>query len=175
MKTRSGLVAAVALALVGGGGYAAAATLAADDAPAVPAAVERVHAYYRAGPSAEYDGDSGGIGEVRPLRFVVPEGGSRVGVAELSFHYRTRGAGPFYVSVNIGDGADTNLTVRPDEQFLAPAPDGGTATVRFLPPELAGGDTYAAYPAVNSAFPGGARKNVIRTNKVLLTVDLTPR
>ena len=66
-----------------------------------PAQVERVHRYYRTGPSAEYHGDSGAIGQVRPLRFETTGGTPKVAVAEASFGYRTRGAGPFVVTISV--------------------------------------------------------------------------
>ena len=137
-----------------------------------PSAVERVHRYYRAGPSAVYDGDSGGIGQVRPLRFETTGGLSRVAVAEASFGYRTRGAGPFVVTFGIDQVGGPRVIVRPEQLVLAPAPDGAATTVRFLAPELADGATYKAYLGVNSVFAGRGR-NAVHTRRVVLTIELS--
>ncbi len=157
-------------ALVGGltSSQAAEPRLAVSEA----APVDRAHRYYLEGPTAEYDGDAGAIGQVDPLAFEVPGEGPHVGVIEVSFEYRTEGAGPFVATLGIGDSDDHDVTVRPERLSLAKAPDRATATVRFLAPVLDGGATYKAYVGVNSAFPSGP-PNVIRTRKVLVTVEMS--
>lgn len=157
-------------ALVGGltGSQAAAPRLAVSEA----APVDRAHRYYLVGPGADYDGDSGGIGQVEPLAFEVPGEGPHVGVVEVSFEYRTEGAGPFVVTLGLEDGDGHDVTVRPERLSLAKASHRGSTTVRFLAPGLDGGATYKAYVGVNSVFSGGP-PNVIRTRKVLVTVELS--
>ena len=181
MVTRSRTAALVALTLVGLGGFVASAAVAPGDR--VPAPVERVHRYYIEGPSADYEFDSGGIGEVRPVTWTVPEDGDQMAVVEVSFEYRTIGRGPFVVSMRVGDpdadpgddGTGGQVAVRPDRLELAPAPRRTTTTVRFLVPALEAGQRYEARVGVNSVFPGGSARNLIRTRKVLVTVELTPR
>ncbi|MFC5176917.1 hypothetical protein [Nocardioides taihuensis] len=170
MSFRRRVVSVLVLVLVGSGGFVAAQAL----APTVeqPGPVERVHRYYGAGPSAVYDGDSGGIGQVSPLQFQAPGAASRAGVVEASFSYRTRGPGPFVVSVRVGEVGGERVTVKPGELPLARAPHGGSTTVRFLAPELVDGTTYEAYLGVNSVFAGPRATNAVHTRHVVLTVDL---
>ena len=170
MSTRRRLASVLALVVLASGGVVAAQAL----APGVrqPSPVERVDRYYRTGPSAVYSGDSGGIGQVSPLEFQAPGAASRTGVVEASFSYRTRGQGPFVVSVRVGEVGGDRVTVRPGELPLAPAPQGGSTTVRFLAPGLVDGTTYEAYVGVNSVFPGPRGTNAVRTRHVVLTVDL---
>lgn len=172
MTTRRRLATLVALTLAGSGGFAAAAATAADDPPQVPAAVERVHRFYKAGPSAEYGSDWGGIGVVHPLAWRSPEGAAGSAIIEASFQYRTHGAGPFQLSVGVKQVGGPRVTVRPDHLLLAPAPDGGATTVRFLVADLAGGQDYQAFLGVNSTPPAHGH-NKISTRKVVLTVDHT--
>lgn len=171
----------VALTLVGLGGFVASAAVAPGDR--VPAPVERVHRYYVVGPSAEYEGDSGGIGSVGPVTLRVPEDGERAAVVQVSFEYRTKGRGPFEISVGVGDptvdpgddGTGGDVTVRPQSLELAPAPRRTATTVRFLVPVLDAGELYEADVGVNSVFAGANGSNVIRTRKMLVTVELTSR
>src|SRR5689334_9079666 len=100
MTPRRSLVALAALTCVGTGGVVAASALPGHE-PRTPSPVERVHRFYRAGPTAEYSGDTGSIGVVRPLRFAVTEAEPQTGVVETSFSYRTRGAGPFTMSLAV--------------------------------------------------------------------------
>ena len=173
MTTRRRLATLIAVTLAGSGGFAAsAATAADDDPPQVPAAVERVHHFYKAGPSAEYGSDWGGIGVVRPLAWRSPDAATGSAIIEASFQYRTHGPGPFQVSVGVKQVGGPRVTVRPDHLLLAPAPDGGATTVRFLVPALAGGQDYKAYLGVNST-PVAHGHNKIATRKVVLTVDRT--
>ena len=172
MTRRQRLAALIALTLAGSGGVAAAAATAAQKPPKVPQAVERVHAYYRTGPSAVYGSDYGGLGGVAPLTWQEPEGVGGSAVVEASFQYRTHGTGPFDVSVAVKRAGGPRPTVRPGELVLAPAPDGGSTTVRFVVPELPGGHTYQAYLGVNSR-PTPAGHNKVTTRKVVLTVDAT--
>jgi hypothetical protein len=169
MVTRTRFLVLVLVATLGSTGIAVASTVE-QQAVQQPAQVERVHRFYRTGPSAEYHGDAGGIGQVRPLRFETTGGAPRVAVAEASFGYRTRGAGPFVVTLRIGEVDGPQVTVRPEELELAPAPDGAATTVRFLAPELAAGATYEAHLGVNSVF---ARRNTIHTRGVVLTIELS--
>lgn len=170
MSTRRRVVSLLALVLVGSGGFAAAHAL----APAVksPSPVERVQRYYGVGPSAVYSGDSGGIGGVSPLQFEAPGAASRTGVVEASFAYRTRGQGPFVVSVGVRETGGDEVTVRPGELKLAPAPHGASTTVRFFAPALVDGTTYEAHLGVNSVFAGPRGTNAVHTRHVVLTVDL---
>ncbi len=179
MVTRSRMRALLALTLVGLGGFVASAAVAPGDR--VPAPVEHVHRYYIEGPSADYEGDSGGIGGVRPVTWTVPEDGNRMAVVVVSFEYRTIGRGPFFVTTGVGDpdadpgddGTGGQVAVRPEQLELAPAPRRTTTTVRFLVPGLEAGERYEARVGVNSVFPGGNGHNLIRTRKVLVTVELT--
>jgi len=181
MVMRSRTAAVVALTLVGFGGFVASAAVAPGDQ--VPAPVERVHRYYVEGPSADYEYDSGGIGEVRPVTWTVPEDGDRLAVVEVSFEYRTIGRGPFVVTMRVGDpdadpgddGTGGQVAVRPQQLELSPAPHRTATTVRYLVPALEAGQRYGARVGVNSVFPGGNGHNLIRTRKVLVTVELTPR
>ena len=181
MVTRSRTAALVALTLVGLGGFVASAAVAPGDR--VPAPVERVTRYYFEGPSAAYEGDSGVIGGIRPVTWRTPEDGDQTAVVEVSFVYRTKGSGPFNVGVGVsdptvdpGDDGDAgDALIRPQQFELAPSPHQTATTVRFLVPELVAGTLYEASVGVNSVFPGGAGHNLIRTSKVLVTVELTSR
>jgi hypothetical protein len=170
MSIRRRVVSVLVLVLVGSGGFVAAQAF----APAVrePGPVERVQRYYGTGPSAVYDGDSGGIGQVAPLQFLAPGAATRTGVVEASFSYRTRGPGPFVVTVRVGEVGGDRVTVRPGDLPLSPAPHGASTTVRFLAPALADGTTYEAALGVNSVFAGPRATNAVHTRHVVLTVDL---
>ena len=168
MLTRR-LAGAVALTLAGLGGFAAsAATSPAQD----PTPVDRVQRYYGTGPYAEYSGDSGGLGQVRPLRFVVPEGPTKTAVIEVSFQYRTKGVGPFVVTGGIEQVGGGDLVSRPDELALAPAARPDSTTVRYLTRGVEGGHTYRVFVGVNSGFPARG-VNRILTRRMLVTVELT--
>ena len=172
MITRLRLAALAAVILVGSSGLVAAAVIAPGDHVQAPAPVERVHRFYAAGPSALYGSDFGSIGVVRPLVWQVPGTDPRTGVAEVSFQYRTRGPGPFVITLGVREAGGARSTVRPDQLVLASAPDGASTTVRFLVPDLAGGATYRATVGVNSTSPDRGHTNKITTSKVLVTVDL---
>jgi len=132
--------------------------------------VERVQRFYLAGPTADYSGDSGGIGTVAPLVWTQSSDEPATAVVELSFQYRTRGQGPFVVDLGVREVDGKRTVVRPEELTLAPAPEGSTTTVRFLVPHLASGRTYEAQIGVNSVFPAKG-VNRIGTRKVVLTVE----
>lgn len=182
MITRSRSTALLTVGLLGLGGFVASNAIAPGD-PAVPAPVEQVHRYYGQGPTAIYEGDSGGIGSIVPLTLQVPSDGDRSAVVEVTFEYRTKGRGPFVADVSVrdpdvdpgDDGQGGRVAVRPEERALAPAPRRTTATVRFVVPSVAAGGVYATGFGVNSVFPGLRGRNEIRTRKVLVTVELTPR
>ena len=63
------------------------------------------------------------------------------------------------------------VDLQPREVTLAPSPSGTSTTVRFLAPEVTGGDTYKASVGVN-AVPSGHGPTRITTRKMLVTVDL---
>ncbi|WP_182525023.1 hypothetical protein [Nocardioides dongkuii] len=169
---------AVASSLVLGG--AAVAGVLPGPAPTTadptPAAVERAHGYLREGPAATYGSDYGAIAEVDPVVVEVPdEAGRYDAVVTVSFAYRTKGPGPFAAAVAVREAGTSGdgLTVRPGTLPLAPARR-GTATLRFLVGGLTAGTSYDVLPSVSSTSAGRWR-NVVRTTKVLVTVDLTPR
>ena len=164
-------VALVSGALLSTGGVATAAVLRADPPPKQPAAVERVSQYTRLGPSATYGSDYGGIGEAKPLVFDVTQPDAQTGVVEASFSYRTRGPGPFTMALRVKAVGGDPVAVRPGAVVLASAPDGDVSVARFLVRDLQPGVTYEAHLGVNSRTVQGGQ-NVIRTKKVLLTVDL---
>lgn len=162
----------VVIGLVAGGGVAA-AVLVTPKAVQVPAPVERVQRFHAVGPSAEYSGDTGGIGSVRPLIFDVGGDVEQTAVVEVSFRYRTRGDGPFTAGITLRGADDSRPLVRPSEVELGPAPDGDWTTLRFLAPAIDPGSSYRTYFEVNSVFAGRG-SNVIKTAKVLVTVELSP-
>lgn len=169
MSTRRRVAALVAFVLVGSGGFAAAQALSPRGTPEQPAPVARVSRFYLAGPSAEYGSDYGGIGEVRPLRLQAVGTGHET-VVTASFTYRTRGEGPFVMNAWLEGAPGTDIRVRPGEVALAPSPLRTTTTVRFLAPDLEDGQTYRVHLGVNSQMADHGR-NVVRTSKVLLTVE----
>lgn len=166
------LIPVVALAVAGLGGFVASEATQAADRVKAPSGVERVHRFHPVGPSAEYEGDSGGIGVVNPLRFEVADEGARTAVLEISFRYRTRGPGPFVIRAGLEQVGGPDLTSLPNELGLPPAPEGDTAAVRFLVRDVAAGQRYDAEVGVNSVFPGRGT-NRITTRKMLLTVELS--
>ncbi len=175
------MLAVVTLALLGPGTMVASAAVAPGDR--APASVERVHRYYPAGPSADYSGDSGSLASGPPLTFRVPDVSDLMAVVEVSFEYRTKGTGPFRIGNSVGDpeadpgddGTGGDVTVRPQEFELAPAPRPTTTTVRFVVPVLSAGQRYATEVGVNSVFARDNHDNIIRTRKMLVTVELTAR
>lgn len=170
MLTRR-LAGVLALTLTGLGGFAASAATGPSTKDPVP--VQRVQRYYGTGPSADYSGDSGGIGQVRPLRFAVPEGATSTGVVEVSFQYRTKGKGPFVVHAGLEQVGGGDLVSRPDELALAPAPEPTSTTVRFLTPDIEGGHTYRVFVGVNSFFTSAGAGNHISTRRMVVTVELS--
>lgn len=144
-------------------------------APASPVPVERVERFYPRGPSADYDGDAGGIGVVDPLTFTVPSGGTSYdAVVTLGLQYRTLGAGPFTVGVGIREVGEGRAEVDPGTLVLRRSAAATSTSVLFRARGLAPGATYEATPSVNSVFAGRGA-NLITTRKVLLLVDLTGR
>ena len=143
-----------------------------------PTPVVRAHHYWRAGPSAEYDGDSGGIGGVSPFRVAVPGAADTYSaVVTVSFDYRAKGPGAFWLRLPVveagaqpGDHGLPSEPVRPATRRLAASP-WTTATAEFVVPRLAGGTSYDLAPTVNAA--GGS--NRIATRHVILTIDLEAR
>lgn len=174
MITRRRLAVLVLFALVASSGFVASAAIAPGSPVKQPADVDRVHRYYGLGPRAAYTVDSGSIALVAPLVFRLPGESTRVAVAEASFRYRTRGDGPFTVDLGVRRVGGKRATVRPEEFILPPAPDGDVTTVRFLVPRLDGGRRYQADVGVNTVVPDSG-VNSIRTRKMLVTVELSPR
>jgi len=171
------LVAVLATVLaVAGAAVGATGALTGTDRAAVPTEVVRVSAYYPAGPSAEYGSDYGGIGEVDPVRFRVPDGGASYdAVVTVSLQYRAHGGGPFTFGLRVEDAAGKPVGARPQGLRLAPAAPPAGTTLRFLVRGLAPGSVYDAAIGVNSAFQTGGGRSVVTTSKVLVTVDLSPR
>ena len=179
MVARSRTAALVTLSLVGLGGFVSSAAVAPGDR--VPAPVERVHRYYIEGPSADYVSDSGSVGQL-PMLIWEPGDVDQTAVVEVSFVYRTVGRGPFEMTVRAGDpdadpgddGTGGQVAVRPRGFALAPVPRRTPMTVRFIVPALSSGQRYGLRVGVNSVFPDRGR-NLIRTSKMLVTVELTAR
>jgi hypothetical protein len=169
---RRRLVVLSALAVATLAGFSASQAVADDPTPSVPAPVERVEQYYAVGPSAEYGGDSGAIGVVPPMVWEVPGDAGATGVIEVSFQYRTVGSGPFVVSLGVRQVGGARVVSQPDQLTLAPAPDSGATTVRFLVPDLAAGQAYKAFVGVNSSAAGGHNK--VTTRKMLVTAEVSP-
>ena len=143
-----------------------------------PTPLVRAHHYWGAGPSASYDGDSGGIGEVEPFRVAVPgSAASYAAVVTVSFDYRATGPGAFWLGLPVveagarpGDHGPPIEPVRPATRRLA-ATTWTSATAQFVVPRLDGGTSYDVRPSVNAA--GGT--NRIATRHVIVTIDLQPR
>lgn len=141
-----------------------------------PAAVERAHGYLREGPGATYGTDYIGVSEVDPVVVAVPDGAGRYdAVVTVSFAYRTKGPGSFSAELGVSEtgASGRGLTVRPGTLPLESARR-GTATLRFLVSGLEAGTSYDLLPGVGSTL---ARRgeNVVRTTRVLVTAELTPR
>lgn len=173
MKRFARLLPVLALTvLVTGTGVAAGVGLAGSQSTR-PQPVTRLTGYFKVGPSAEYEGDAGGIGGVDPIRVQVPSG-TYDAVVTISFDYRTSGDAPFVagVLVRVGPGLYGKVMKGvPDDVRLRPAPRGASGTGRFLIRGLKGG-VYNIEPTVNSGFTDQPNKIVAR--RVLVTIDLTP-
>ncbi|WP_395658633.1 hypothetical protein [Nocardioides sp.] len=167
VRRRPALLVLVLALVLGVAATAAGAVALRARAPQEPQPVQSAHRAWAAGPSATYEGDSGGIGVVRPLRVAVPDG-TYDAVVTVSFDYRTRGPGPYETGLDL-DRADAV----PDSHALPGAASSTPTTVRYLLADLEGGRTYAVAPAVNSTSPAHGT-NRIATRHVLVTVDLTP-
>ncbi len=174
MAYRRRIAALVALNVIGLSVVAAAAVGSEPDDPVLePTSVQRVQRFYSDGPHAYYEDDVGNLGGVPALEWVTPGDGTAAAVIEISFQYRTRGQGPFYLTFGVREVGGPPVTVRPTKFSLAPAAGRQTATVRFLAPDLESGQAYAASVGVNSVAVVGS-VNRVDTRKVLMTVERVP-
>jgi hypothetical protein len=139
-----------------------------------PVTVVRVTQHWGQGPSAEYGSDYGGIGEVHPLTFTVPDAATAYdAVITIGLQYSTHGPGDFVVDTLLRlPHFGKVVTTRPAQLRLARLDEPTSTTVRFLARDLPAGTTYEVSPTVNS-HPS-SRPNRIVTSRVVLTVDLTP-
>lgn len=183
MTSRRWLLPVVVATVVAGTGGAVAAL--AGGRVQDPQPVTRAEIFYGTGPSALYSGDTGGIGEVAPLRVSTPSGAAAYdAVVEVSYDARTRGPGPFVLGISVDTGATgddggpddptaDDLRTRPTGPVAVDPDTDGPATARWLVRGLEPGTTYDVTPAANSSSRGRGT-NAVRLRDVLVTVELAP-
>lgn len=165
LRTTFAVVAAVALVGLGAMAYAAAGARTVVE----PAAASAFHAYRQQGPSADYSGDVGAIGLMRPVR-VALSARSDV-VVSLSFGYRAS-KDPFAASLRVQGPDDRTRAATPDARRIRSAAHRDSTTVQYLVPDLPPG-TYRFSMEVN--VDGNWRSPArITTGQVLISGTVIP-
>jgi hypothetical protein len=176
---RSVAVVCAAAVVVGGGVWAVAAAGSSrgDPSPSTPltSGIVRATRSYGAGPSAEYDFDSGSIGVVSPLRLSFPSGTSYDVVVTVAFDYRTSADDRFVVGLSVRRDSEfgRRASVTPPRRAIAGSTVRTSSTAAFRISGLRGGRAYWFSPTVNVSETVGNRSS-ISSSRVLLVVDATP-
>jgi hypothetical protein len=177
---RRSVVALCFAAIVIGGGVwavAAAGSSREDASPSTPliSGLQRATRSYGAGPSAEYDFDSGSIGVVTPLRLRFPSGTSYDVVVTVSLDYRTSADDRFVVGLLVRRDSEFGhrMPVTPPQRAIAGSTVRTSSTAVFRLVGLPGGHAYWFSPTVNVSQRVGNHAS-IGSSRVLLVVDATP-
>lgn len=175
MKMRSAIsMAAVAATLMAWAAADGAATRDRVEAATVRTEPRRATRYYAVGPSAEYDFDSGAIGEVRPLRLSFASGNTFDLVIMISMDYRTSADDRFVVAPLVRRDGRFGPVVhaRPVRRAVAPSTAPTSSTTAFVIDDLRGGHTYWFSPTVNVSRRVGNRSSS-SSRHVVFVVDST--
>lgn len=135
----------------------------------------RATRFYGVGPSAQYAGDSGSIGEAPALRLTFPAGTTYDVVVTISMDYHTSSGDRTVVSALVRRDAEFGhvMPVLPKARALAEAATRSSTTAAFRLTDLRGGREYWFRPAVNVSHRVGNGAS-IATSHVLLVVEATP-
>lgn len=95
----------------------------------------------------------------------------------VTFRYRTTGKGPFSFGLYAGTKVfGKDQTKRPASPWpLAASAVVDSASVQFVVPALKAGTQYYFAPTADTAVPRKTGKSGIKTDNVVMTVQLTPR
>jgi hypothetical protein len=133
-----------------------------------PAAAAEFHAYRQQGPSADYRGDVGAIGLMRPVAVALSERSDVV--VSFSFGYRAS-QDPFAASLRVQGPDDRTRDATPGARRIRPAAYRDSTTLQYLVADLPPG-TYRFSLEVNvdRRWRGPAR---IATHQVLISGTVT--
>jgi hypothetical protein len=173
---RTWIIAAVAVAVIGGAVLADAAVRShtSDRVTGPAAGMIRTTKSWDTGPSAEYDYDSGNIGVVNALRLTLPAGTTYDVVITVSLDYRTSPPPDrLVVQVGIREGAryGPNVATDPGGRPVASSASRSSTTITCQA-RLDGGTEYWIAPAVNVLHRDAHAR--ITSTDVLMVVDATP-
>lgn len=134
-----------------------------------PASASAFHAYRQQGPSADYRGDVGAIGLMRPVRVALAARSDVV--VSFSFGYRAS-QDPFAASLRVQGPGDGTRAATPDVRSVRPAAQRDSTTLQYLVTDLPSG-TYRFSLEVNvdGRWRSPAR---ITTHQVLISGTVTP-
>ena len=129
--------------------------------------------YWDTGPSAQYSGDSGGIGTVPALRLTFPAGSTYDVVMTVDLDYSTSRGDRFDAGVDVRQGAEFGPIVKttPHARPVAAAPHRTSTTLTFRLTDVAGGVEYWIDPWVNVTHRDFSA--AIAAQHVLLVVQAT--
>jgi hypothetical protein len=164
---RATVAVVTAAGLVGLGAMAYAAAVASTVIE--PATASAFHAYRQQGPSADYSGDVGSIGLMRPARVALAARSDVV--VSFSFGYRAS-QDPFAASLRVQGPGDRTRDATPDARRVRPAAHRDSTTLQYLVTDLPPG-TYRFSIEVNvdGRWRSPAR---ITTGEVLISGTVTP-
>lgn len=164
---RATVAAVTAAGLVGLGAIAYAAAV--PRTVVEPAAASGFHAYRQQGPSADYSGDVGAIGLMRPVAVALSERSDVV--VSFSFGYRAS-QDPFASSLRVQGPNDRTRGATPGARRIRPTAHRDSTTLQYLVADLPPG-TYRFSLEVNvdGRWRTPAR---IATHQVLISGTVTP-
>ncbi len=134
-----------------------------------PAAAAEFHAYRQQGPSADYSGDVGAIGLMRPVAVALTERADVV--VSFSFGYRAS-QDPFAASLRVQGPNDSPRDATPGARRIRPTAHRDSTTLQYLVADVPPG-TYRFSLEVNvdGRWRTPAR---IATHQVLISGTVTP-
>jgi hypothetical protein len=127
------------------------------------------------GPSATYDFDNGGIGEVSALRSTFPNGSDYDAIVTVTLDYKTSPDDRFVTSTLVREGAEFGPIVgaTPHARPIEASTVRTATTITYRLTGLTGGAEYWYRPTVNVSHRDNRAS--IESHHVLMVVDATPR
>ena len=135
----------------------------------------RATKYWDVGPSATYDFDNGGIGEVSALRSTFPNGSDYDAIVTVTLDYKTSPDDRFVTSTLVREGAEFGPIVgaTPHARPIEASTVRTATTITYRLTGLTGGAEYWFRPTVNVSHRDNRAS--IESHHVLMVVDATPR
>jgi hypothetical protein len=178
MRRSIAVACAAAIVFIAGAWVVAAAGSSRRDvSPSTPltSGIMRATRSYWAGPSADYESDSGSIGLVTPLHLSFPSGASYDVVVTVSLDYHTSADDRFVVGLSVRRDSEFGhrVSVTPPQRTISASTVRTSSTATFRLSAVQGGHEYLFSPTVNVSERVGNRSS-ISSSRVLLVVDATP-